>query len=115
MKHDASTNMRLRPLHAFIPFPSRGGTSGVIPSTTAAIVVDAEDHSTPEAPVPSAEVDAAGRPYLESEKWQNMRGTGGDTPGWLDRVFTGLYGDLHPSDRLRVAWLAGTLFFIIGG
>ncbi|CAM9492176.1 unnamed protein product [Pylaiella littoralis] len=90
-------------------------TTSVIPSTTAAIVVDAEDHSTPEAPVPSAEVDAAGRPYLESEKWQNMRGTGGDTPGWLDRVFTGLYGDLHPSDRLRVAWLAGTLFFIIGG
>lgn len=94
---------------------SSAENSGTIPSTTAAIVVDAEGHSTPKAPIASAEVDAAGRPYLASEKWQKMGGTGGDTPGWLDRVFTGLYGNLEPSDRLRVAWLAGTLFFIIGG
>ncbi|CAM9921879.1 unnamed protein product [Ectocarpus sp. 12 AP-2014] len=44
-----------------------------------------------------------------------MGGTGDDTPGIFARIFSGLYGDLPMSDRLRVAWLAGTLFFIIGG
>ncbi|CBJ29086.1 conserved unknown protein [Ectocarpus siliculosus] len=90
-------------------------TGGTLPSTTAAIVVDAEGQSAPEAPVASAEYDAKGRPYLESEKWQKMGGTGDDTPGVFARIFSGLYGDLPMSDRLRVAWLAGTLFFIIGG
>lgn len=90
---------------------------GSLPSTTAAIVVDAKGHPAPEAPM-SAEVDAAGRPYLATEKWQKMDapGYGGrEAAGLVDRIFTGLYGDLPVADRLRVAWLAGTLFFIIGG
>lgn len=98
--------------------PLRTGTRaalGTIPSTTAAIVVDAEGQSAPEAPVASAEFDDKGRPYLESEKWQKMGGTADETPGVFARIFSGLYGDLPLSDRLRVAWLAGTLFFIIGG
>lgn len=63
----------------------------------------------------SAEVDAAGRPYLASEKWQKMGGMGDERPGLVERVLKGLYGDLPAADLLRVAWLAGTLFFIIGG
>eukprot|EP00903_Cladosiphon_okamuranus_P017115 g15768.t1 len=86
-----------------------------LPSTTAAIVVDGGERSAPEAPVASAEVDAAGRPYLATEKWQKMGGMGDEKPGLVERVLKGLYGDLPASDLLRVAWLAGTLFFIIGG
>lgn len=92
-----------------------------LPATTASIVVGAdtkevgEPESGEPAPRRSAEVDDAGRPYLGGEKWQKMGGTDGNQPGLLDRVFTGLYGDLPVEDRLRVAWLAGTLFFIIGG
>ena len=67
-------------------------------------------------PRPSAEVDASGKPYLGSETWQKMGAVGQEEKkGLLDRVFTGLYGNLPLEDRLRVAWLAGTLFFIIGG
>lgn len=64
---------------------------------------------------PSAEVDKSGRPYLAEQQWQKMGDAGGERPGFLDRVFSGLYGNLDPKDRFRVAWLAGTLFFIIGG
>ncbi|KAG5184352.1 hypothetical protein JKP88DRAFT_269750 [Tribonema minus] len=42
-------------------------------------------------------------------------GGGARPPGALERAFTQLYGDLPAAERLRVAWLAGTLFFIIGG
>jgi len=31
------------------------------------------------------------------------------------KLFSALYGDLPYEDRLRAAWLSGTLFFIIGG
>ncbi|CAN0028996.1 unnamed protein product, partial [Laminaria digitata] len=92
-----------------------------LPATTASIVVaaDTEEAGAAEsgqpAPRRSAEVDDAGKPYLDTEKWQKMGGTDGGSPGLLERLFTGLYGDLPVEDRLRVAWLAGTLFFIIGG
>jgi AAA family ATP:ADP antiporter len=68
--------------------------------------------------VPSAEVDEAGRPWLEGEAWQKM-GAGsahqkqGDSA--MEALFKKLYGDLPVEERWRVAWLAGTLFFIIGG
>ena len=39
----------------------------------------------------------------------------GRAPALLDRTFAWLYGDLPASDRFRVAWLSGTLFFIMGG
>lgn len=97
------------------PSSHPAATPGTLPSTTAAVVVHAGEHSALEAPVASAEVDAAGRRYLASEKWQKMGGTGDERPGLVHRVLTGLYGDLPASDLLRVAWLAGTLFFIIGG
>lgn len=97
------------------PSSHPAGTPGTPPSATAAIVLDAGQHSAPEAPVASAEVDAAGRPYLASEKWQRMGGMGDERPGLVERVLKGLYGDLPAADLLRVAWLAGTLFFIIGG
>ncbi|CAM9435695.1 unnamed protein product, partial [Sphacelaria rigidula] len=64
---------------------------------------------------PSAEVDRTGRPYLADQEWQKMGDGGGERPGIVDRIVTGLYGNLQPKDRFRVAWLAGTLFFIIGG
>ena len=35
--------------------------------------------------------------------------------GVLDRAFAVLYGNLPAKDRFRVAWLSGTLFFIMGG
>lgn len=44
-----------------------------------------------------------------------MGGIDDERPGLVERVFTSLYGNLPAEDRLRVAWLAGTLFFIIGG
>ncbi|CAM9648266.1 unnamed protein product, partial [Phaeothamnion confervicola] len=70
-------------------------------------------------PAASAEVDEAGRPYLAKEKWQRMTmpagaGAGGGG-GSLEALFTKLYGNLPPEERFRVLWLAGTLFFIIGG
>ena len=41
----------------------------------------------------------------------------GDAPPpqtFMGKVFTTLYGEMNPSDLLRVFWFAGTLFFIIG-
>jgi hypothetical protein len=35
-------------------------------------------------------------------------------PTMWGRLFTALYGEMTPSDLLRVFWFAGTLFFIIG-
>lgn len=33
---------------------------------------------------------------------------------WFGELFHTLYGEMSPSDLLRVLWFAGTLFFIIG-
>lgn len=82
-----------------------------IPVGTPTIVAGADTKES----WPSAEVDAAGRPYLAAEKWQRMGETENQTPGGFSRMFTWLYGNLPAEDRLRVVWLAGTLFFIIGG
>jgi len=40
---------------------------------------------------------------------------GGKQKGMFDRVFTSLYGEISYHERSRVAWLSGTLLFIIGG
>lgn len=116
-RHQTDRIIVIRPaiLSSTRPAYSHHATPGTPPPTTAATVVDAGERSAPEAPVASAEVDAAGRPYLASEKWQKMGGMGDERPGLVERVLKGLYGDLPASDLLRVAWLAGTLFFIIGG
>ncbi|CAM9593200.1 unnamed protein product, partial [Discosporangium mesarthrocarpum] len=64
----------------------------------------------------SAEVDEAGRPYLQGKEWKTMGGIGTTRKeGPLEKLFVKLYGNLPVEERLRVAWLAGTLFFIIGG
>lgn len=89
-------------------------TQGALPAVV--VGVDQKPVSEETMSRPSAEVDASGRQYLASEKWQKMGAPGQEEKqGLLDRVFTGLYGNLPSEDRLRVAWLAGTLFFIIGG
>lgn len=89
--------------------------SAPLPVATPAIVVGVSASSR-SAEMTSAEVDKGGRPYLADQKWEKMGGTGNDdAPGMLDRVFSKLYGNLPREDRPRVAWLAGTLFFIIGG
>lgn len=92
-----------------------GPTAPAVPAIVGGVDTNAGDGAGSGSARPSAEVDAAGRPYLPSEKWRKMGGTGDERPGLVDRVITGLYGNLPPEDRLRVAWLAGTLFFIIGG
>lgn len=33
---------------------------------------------------------------------------------WFGELFHTLYGEMSPSDLLRVCWFSGTLFFIIG-
>lgn len=105
-----------------VALPSSLPESSTLPVATAAAAlgVDSKAGDTtvtgrPIAPQ-SAEVDSAGRPYLASAQWHRMGGGGEvERPGLLDRVFVGLYGNLAMEDRLRAAWLAGTLFFIIGG
>ena len=64
----------------------------------------------------------AGRSYCSHREGRRMtvaglKGAGAGAPpkGLLGRIFSWLYGDLPPGDRLRVAWLSGTLFCIMGG
>ena len=33
----------------------------------------------------------------------------------LDKASKKLFGEIPPEDKLRVIWLSGTLFFIVGG
>lgn len=105
-----------------VALPSPLPESSTLPVATPAVVLGVDSKAgdttvTGRLVAPqSAEVDSAGRPYLSSEQWHRMGGGGEEErPGLLDRVFTGLYGNLAMEDRLRAAWLAGTLFFIIGG
>lgn len=93
--------------------PASIGSPPPIPAETPTIVVGGVAKAHGE--VPSAEVDKSGRPYLADQEWRKMGDEEGEKPGLVDRVFSSLYGNLPREDRLRVAWLAGTLFFIIGG
>ncbi|CAM9616756.1 unnamed protein product [Chrysoparadoxa australica] len=68
----------------------------------------------------SAEVDEHGREYLAKESWKSMGTEGGEETeergiGSWDDLLTRLYGDVPRAELLHVLWLAGTLFFIIGG
>lgn len=90
------------------------GNPASLSVATLAVVVGV-DSKSPSGKAPSAEVDRGGRPYLADQQWQKMDDIGGKKPGMIDQIVSSLYGNLAPEDRLRVAWLAGTLFFIIGG
>jgi len=56
---------------------------------------------------------------LKDEKWQKMPFSGSsnedEDESFFERTFKTLYGNLPKTERLRVFWLALTLFFIIGG
>jgi len=67
------------------------------------------------------------QPVLKDEKWEPMNMPGdkplssvnaaktGTLNYYFEKVFTTLYGELAPEDRIRSMWLGGTLFFIVGG
>jgi hypothetical protein len=65
----------------------------------------------------SAERDSKGQEYLPSEQWQKM-GTKTVTSratDFMDKIMRKISGDLEGDDLLKVLWLSGTLFFIVGG
>lgn len=62
----------------------------------------------------SAVVDSTGNEYLKGEEWKRMDGRKAPL-SFSEKIFQRLYGDLPYKERLRALWLAGTLFFIIGG
>lgn len=65
----------------------------------------------------SAEKDAKGSEYLASEPWQKM-GTKTVTTRateYMDNLARKVTGDLEGDDLIKVIWLSGTLFFIVGG
>ena len=65
----------------------------------------------------SAEKDDTGREYLKDEPWQKM-GTktfSSRATEYLDSMTRKLTGDLSGDELLKVLWLSGTLFFIVGG
>lgn len=75
----------------------------------------------------SNRMNAEKDPTLKGEKWVPMNMEGGKTLSsvsaaqagtlsyYFEKVFTTLYGELAPEDRIRSLWLGGTLFFIVGG
>lgn len=65
----------------------------------------------------SAERDSSGKEYLADEPWQKMgtKTMAGKAGELLDKFARKVTGDLHGDDLLRVIWLSGTLFFIVGG
>ena len=65
----------------------------------------------------SAEKDEKGQEYLSTEPWQKM-GTStisSRATAYLDKMARKITGDLEGEDLIRVLWLSGTLFFIVGG
>jgi len=65
----------------------------------------------------SAEKDESGAEYLSSTPWKKM---GTDTvsskaSAYFDKLVRKVTGDLQGEDLLRVSWLSGTLFFVVGG
>jgi len=67
-----------------------------------------------------AEAAAGGK--LQEEKWSKMgmdqsceEAELDEPDGVFERVFTNLYGKMTWTEKLRLFWLSGTLFFIIGG
>lgn len=65
----------------------------------------------------SAERDDKGQEYLSDEKWQRMgtQTASSRATAFLDRMVRKVTGGLEGEDLLRVIWLSGTLFFIVGG
>jgi len=67
----------------------------------------------------SAEIDPdTGREFLQDKDWKKMDTTVSFTSSateFVDRVMRKITGDLEGDDLLRVLWLSGTLFFIVGG
>lgn len=65
----------------------------------------------------SAEKDESGEEYLSSQKWQKMDTNtfSSKASEYFDHMVRKVTGDLDGEDLLRVIWLSGTLFFIVGG
>lgn len=66
----------------------------------------------------SAERDSkTGQEYLADEPWQKM-GTKTVTSRateMMDKVIRKISGNLEGDELLKVSWLSGTLFFVVGG
>lgn len=69
--------------------------------------------------VKNAEVDPdTGREFLQDKEWKKMDTTVSFTSSateFVDRAMRKITGDLEGDDLMRVFWLSGTLFFIVGG
>jgi ATP:ADP antiporter, AAA family len=67
----------------------------------------------------NAEVDPdTGREFLQDKEWKKMDTTVSFTSSateFVDRAIRKIVGDLEGDDLMRVFWLSGTLFFIVGG
>uniref|UniRef100_A0A7S2SQY8 ADP,ATP carrier protein n=1 Tax=Rhizochromulina marina TaxID=1034831 RepID=A0A7S2SQY8_9STRA len=66
----------------------------------------------------SAERDEKGQEILKEENWQRMgmvEEEEEEDDNLFEQTFTRLYGKMSWNDKLRLLWLSGTLFFIIGG
>ncbi len=65
----------------------------------------------------SAERDSKGQEYLPSEQWQKMgtKTVTSQATDFMDKIMRKISGDLEGDDLLKVLWLSGTLFFIVGG
>ena len=64
-----------------------------------------------------AERDEEGREHLGSAPWQKMgtRSFSSRASEYLDTFTRRVTGDLDGEDLIRVVWLSGTLFFVVGG
>jgi ATP:ADP antiporter, AAA family len=65
----------------------------------------------------SAEKDSKGQEYLAEEPWQKMgtTSTSAKATAYLDALARKVTGGLEGEDLIKVLWLSGTLFFIVGG
>lgn len=65
----------------------------------------------------SAEKDESGSEYLPSTPWKKMGTTtvSSRASEYFDKLVRKVTGNLEGEDLMKVIWLSGTLFFVVGG